>query len=144
MIFILFLYSLCFIFTLNLIFSALFWYFISKAFPPRTGFQHKGPCSTCFYGDVLTNETQPKTARYQQPRKDDSRETLKAVTPTLAVPGVLSASSWCLCEGGPSSQGLLIQLPFSLNYWCSGQPTYLFTRSRHRTLTTSLVLIREP
>lgn len=82
----------------------IFLYFISRAFPLWTGFKHNG--------NPLTNETQPKPAGHRQPQKDDG----KSNEPHFPVPTALSAaSSWCLCEGGLSGQGLLTWLPFNRN-----------------------------
>lgn len=48
----------------NLPLFKIFLYFISGAFLPRTGFEHRDPCYTCCYGSFPINETQPKPARH--------------------------------------------------------------------------------
>lgn len=70
-----------------------FKYFISGAFPLRTGFKHNG--------NPLTNESQPKPAGHRQSWEDGGRKMAKAMSRTFPVPTARSAaSSWCLCEGG--------------------------------------------
>jgi len=45
---------------------------------------------------------------------EDGREMAKATSPTSPMPRVPSTSSWGLCEGGLSGQGLLTGLPGNL------------------------------
>lgn len=124
-------------------FKNLFVCFISGAFPYRSCFGHKGPCYTGYYGDSLTNETQSKPARHEQPRKD-GRKMAKAMRPTFPVPRVLSATlaaAICVMKVSVARASLLA---FHPELAIPSQPPYLLTRSHYPTFTIFLVLKRKP
>lgn len=119
-------------------------YFISGTFPPRTGFEQKGPCYTCCYEDSPTNEPnqsltdtdnpgQMMTGRWQQQRD----------LPFPCRGCSLLARSACVREVLVAKASLpdCFQPEFSD---VAVSPNYLFTRSHDPILTISLVFIRKP